>query len=139
MTWFGYPKRILADRGLHALNNRGTSTVLTQVPKPIPALSYAEDRFFDEVALWYDAVLPILTRHPRLLMVQVDNEMAFFFGVNAWCADYSPASVANFRRFLGDVVRRSEQAPGCSARGAPSPRAPRTRPGWASSNTHTPA
>ena len=104
MTWFGYPKRILADRGLHALNNRGTSTVLTQVPKPIPALSYAEDRFFDETALWYDAVLPVLTRHPRLLMVQVDNEMAFFFGVNAWCADYSPASIANFRRFLADKL-----------------------------------
>ena len=113
MTWFGYPKRILADRGLHALNNRGTSTVLTQVPKPIPALSYAEDRFFDETALWYDAVLPVLTRHPRLLMVQVDNEMAFFFGVNAWCADYSPASVANFRRFLaakvGDVGTLNDQ------------------------------
>ena len=104
MTWFGYPKRILADRGLHALNNRGTSTVLTQVPKPIPALSYAEDRFFEEVALWFDAVLPVLTRHPRLLMVQVDNEMAFFFGVNAWCADYSPASIANFRRFLAEKV-----------------------------------
>ena len=48
MDWFGYPRRILADRSLHARNNRGTSTVLTQVPKPIPALCYAEDRFFDE-------------------------------------------------------------------------------------------
>jgi beta-galactosidase len=113
MDWFGYPRRILADRGLHALNNKGTSTVLTQVPKPIPALSYAEDCFFDEVALWYDAVLPILRRHPRLLVVQVDNEMAFFFGVNVWCADYAPASVANYRRFLarklGDIATLNDQ------------------------------
>lgn len=112
MDWFGYPKRILVDRSLHALNNRGTSNVLTQVPKPIPALCYAEDRFFDEVALWYDAVLPILTRHRRLLAVQVDNEMAFFFGVNAWCADYAPASIAGYRRFLerkyGDIATVSE-------------------------------
>jgi len=82
LTWFGYPKRILADASLHALSARGSKAVLTQVPKPIPALSYAADKFFDETALWYDAICEILARHahPRggIVAAQVDNEMAFF-------------------------------------------------------------
>lgn len=113
LTDFGYPHRILADRRLHALNGQGTAAVLTQVPRPIPALCYAEDAFFEEVALWYDAICPILARHAhpkgRLLAAQVDNEMAYFFHVNAYAADYHPASISRFRSFLagsyGDVER----------------------------------
>jgi beta-galactosidase len=52
LTWFGYPRRILEDPELQALNGQGTKAVLTQVPRPIPALSYAADKFFDETALW---------------------------------------------------------------------------------------
>jgi len=104
LTWFGYPKRILADASLHALSARGSKAVLTQVPKPIPALSYAADKFFDETALWYDAICEILTRHahPRggIVAAQVDNEMAFFFGLNAYCGDYSPASISGYQQFL---------------------------------------
>jgi len=104
LTWFGYPKRILADASLHALSARGSKAVLTQVPKPIPALSYAADKFFDETALWYDAICEILARHahPRggIVAAQVDNEMAFFFGINAYCGDYSAASIAGYQKFL---------------------------------------
>ncbi len=104
LTWFGYPRRILTERRYHALNARGTSAVLTQVPRPIPALCYAEEAFIDEVALWYDAICPILSRHAypkgRLLAAQVDNEMAYFFHVNAYAADYHPASIASYRAFL---------------------------------------
>jgi beta-galactosidase len=106
LTWFGYPKRILADRDLHALSGQGSRNVLTQVPKPIPALSYTEDKFFDETALWYDAICAILARHahPRggIVAAQVDNEMAFFFGINAYSSDYSPSSVARYRVFVLD-------------------------------------
>jgi beta-galactosidase len=104
LTWFGYPGRILADPELQALNGQGTKAVLTQVPRPIPALSYAVDKFFDETALWYDAILPILARHlypkGRLVAAQVDNEMAFFFHVNAYACDYHPASIARYQAFL---------------------------------------
>lgn len=104
LTWFGYPKRILADRDLHALNAQGSRSVLTQVPKPIPALSYANDRFFDETALWYDAICEILARHAHpdggIVAAQVDNEMAFFFGINAYSGDFSAASLAAYRQFL---------------------------------------
>ena len=80
--------------------------MLTQVPRPIPAVSYAEDKFFDEVALWYDAICPILAKHAhphgRIVAAQVDNEMAYFFHVNAYAADFHPASIARYRDFLAD-------------------------------------
>ncbi|WP_182049568.1 alpha-amylase family protein [Changpingibacter yushuensis] len=105
MTWFGYPKRILEDQRFIARNASGARAVLNQVPKPIPALSYAVDEFYDEVALWYDAICPILERHAvnnggGVVACQVDNEMAFFFGINAYSGDYSDASLKMYRKFL---------------------------------------
>lgn len=105
MTWFGYPKRILEDERLQAKNSSGVREVLTQVPKPIPALSYAVDEFYDEVALWYDAICPILAKHSvnnggGIVAAQVDNEMAFFFGINAYSGDFSEASLRRYRTFL---------------------------------------
>lgn len=112
LTWFGYPKRILANERLHARGARGSKVVLTQVPKPIPALSYAADEFFEETALWYDAICSILAKHAHphggIVAAQVDNEMAYFFGVNAYASDYSDASIAGYHAFLrgkyGDVA-----------------------------------
>jgi beta-galactosidase len=106
LTWFGYPLRILADPELQALNGQGTKAVLTQVPRPIPAVSYASDKFFAETALWYDAICPILAKHAyphgRLVAAQVDNEMAFFFHVNAYACDFSADSIQNYRVFLSE-------------------------------------
>lgn len=106
LTWFGYPKRILANERLHAVSGAGSKVVLTQVPKPIPALNYASDEFYDETALWYDAICAILAKHAYpnggIVGAQVDNEMAYFFGVNAYIADYSAESLALYRAFLSD-------------------------------------
>jgi beta-galactosidase len=104
LTWFGYPKRILANERLHAVSGQGSKVILTQVPKPIPALNYACDEFFEETALWYDAICAILAKHAYpnggIVAAQVDNEMAYFFGVNAYIADYSVDSLALYRDFL---------------------------------------
>jgi beta-galactosidase len=104
LTWFGYPRRLLEDPELQALNAEGTKAVLVQVPRPIPALSYAVDKFFEETASWYDAICPILAkhRHPkgRLVAIQVDNEMAYFFHINPYASDYHPASIRRYREFL---------------------------------------
>jgi beta-galactosidase len=104
LTWFGYPVRILDDPELQALNSQGTKAVLTQVPRPIPAVAYSADKFFDETALWYDAICEILARHAHpkggIVAAQVDNEMAFFFHVNAYACDYSPSSIARYQGFL---------------------------------------
>ena len=104
LTWFGYPKRILANERLHAKSAKGSKVALTQVPKPIPALNYASDEFFDETALWYDAICSILAKHAYpnggIVAAQVDNEMAYFFGVNAYACDYSNESIAGYRDFV---------------------------------------
>ena len=108
MTWFGYPGRILDDPELQAQSALGSKAVLTQVPRPIPGLSYAADKFFEETALWYDAICPILAKHkyPKggLVAAQVDNEMHYFFHVNAYASDFSPASIAAYRSFLQKKV-----------------------------------
>jgi beta-galactosidase len=107
LTWFGYPLRILENPELQALNGQGTTAVLTQVPRPIPAVSYAVDAFFDEAAIWYDSICPILARHAqphgRIVAAQVDNEMAYFFHVNAYAADFHPASITRYRAFLAET------------------------------------
>lgn len=104
LTWFGYPKRILANERLHARSAKGSKVILTQVPKPIPALNYASEEFYAETALWYDAICAILAKHAYphggIVAAQVDNEMAYFFGVNAYIADYSEESLARYRAFL---------------------------------------
>lgn len=104
LTWFGYPRRILEDPQLQALTSMGSKAVLTQVPKPIPALCYAEDKFFEETAVWYDAIMKILAKHAypkgNLIACQVDNEMAFFFHINPYECDYHPASIRGYREFL---------------------------------------
>ncbi|MEH1512832.1 beta-galactosidase [Cutibacterium avidum] len=104
LTWFGYPKRILENENLQMRNAKGGRTVLTQVPKPIPAVNYASDEFFEETALWYDAICEILARHchPKgnIVAAQVDNEMAYFFCINAYAADYSDDSLSQYRSFL---------------------------------------
>lgn len=104
LTWFGYPKRILADERLHMRSAKGSKVILTQVPKPIPALSYSSDELYEETALWYDAICAILAKHayPQggIVAAQVDNEMAYFFNVNAYAADFSDSSLKAYRGFL---------------------------------------
>ncbi|GIV64871.1 MAG: hypothetical protein KatS3mg046_131 [Bellilinea sp.] len=104
LTWFGYPRRILEDQQLQAQTAMGSKAVLTQVPKPIPALCYAEDKFFEETAVWYDAIMKILAKHAypkgNLIACQVDNEMAFFFHINPYACDFHPASIKGYREFL---------------------------------------
>ncbi len=104
LTWFGYPLRILEDEEIQAQTAWGSKAVLTQVPRPIPALSYASDKFYAETAQWYNAILPILLKHQypkgKLIACQVDNEMAFFFHINPYESDFSPASIRKYQTFL---------------------------------------
>ena len=104
MTWFGYPIRILDDPEMQAKTAQGSKAVLTQVPRPIPALSYTSEKFFSEAAVWYDAICEILAKHVypkgKVVAVQVDNEMAYFFHINPYQCDYSDSSIAAYQRFL---------------------------------------
>ncbi|KPL72093.1 beta-galactosidase [Ornatilinea apprima] len=113
LTWFGYPVRILDDPEMQALTSQGSKAVLTQVPRPIPAISYTSDKFFEETALWYDAICAILAKHAypkgNLVACQVDNEMAFFFHINPYECDFSPSAIKGYRAFLAKKYETVEK------------------------------
>ncbi len=112
LTWFGYPRRILEDPEIQARTAQNTKAVLTQVPRPIPALSYTSEKFFNETAEWYNAICPILSKHKApqgcIIGVQVDNEMGYFFHINPYMADYSDSSIKNYQRFLKGKYQTTE-------------------------------
>lgn len=112
LTWFGYPKRILEDSEIQARSAQNTKAVLTQVPRPIPALSYASEKFFKETAEWYDAICSILRKHkvPQgcIIGVQVDNELGYFFHINPYVVDYSNSSIKKYQDFLREKYQTIE-------------------------------
>ncbi|MDH5443071.1 MAG: beta-galactosidase, partial [Hadesarchaea archaeon] len=116
LTWFGYPKRILEDSEIQARSAQNTKAVLTQVPRPIPALSYASEKFFKETAEWYDAICSILRKHKApqgcIIGVQVDNELGYFFHINPYVVDYSNSSIKKYQEFLREKYQTIENLNG---------------------------
>jgi beta-galactosidase len=112
LTWFGYPRRILEDPEIQAKSAQNTKAVLTQVPRPIPALSYTSEKFFEETSVWYDAICSILRKHKApqgcIMAAQVDNEMGYFFHINPYMADYSDSSIKKYQEFLKDKYETIE-------------------------------
>ena len=47
--------------------------------------------------------------HGGIVAAQVDNEMAFFFNINAYASDFCPASIKRFRAFLGVPIIQRRQ------------------------------
>jgi beta-galactosidase len=104
LPYFGYPKRVLDNPAYHMKTPYGTSAILNQASRPVPALSYANDNLYKEFAKWYDAICPILKRHlaPKgcIIAVQVDNEMNFFFHVTPYLVDYSESAIKLYQEYL---------------------------------------
>ncbi len=104
LTYFGYPARVLYDPEVMARTARGTPAVLPVPPKHFPIPSYASEKFYQEVAVWLDAVCPIIARHVyprgRVIAIQSDNEMSFFFRLEPYDLDYAPGSIRLYQAFL---------------------------------------
>jgi len=75
-------------------------------PLQWPVPSYASPAFYKAVGQWFDAVCPIIARHLAptgcIVAVQSDNETCYMFHDVAYGTDYSPASIAAYRQFLGE-------------------------------------
>lgn len=104
ITGFGYPERLFGMKNIIARTAEDTPAVVPAPPRFFPAISYASDAFYEEVAEYFDALCPLLAArlHPRgpVVGVQPDNEMSFFGRASAFDLDYSDASVALYRRYL---------------------------------------
>ena len=104
LSYYGFPKRILYDPEIQAVSAYGTRVIIPAVPTPFPLPSYASEKFYDEVAKYFDALCPILARNITpggpVVGVQIDNEIPLLFGNSSFSADYSPPAIRWYHEFL---------------------------------------
>lgn len=104
LTYFGLPERVVWDRECQARTPHDNPVVLPLVPVAFPVPSYASDAFFDETAIWFEAVgevlAPLLYPHGPIVLLQVDNEGALYFRDGPYDQDYHPDAIRLFRSFL---------------------------------------
>ena len=76
LTYFGYPKRIIADAGIQARTAYGTPAILPVFPRMFPVPSYASSRLYEELEIYFNALQPILRRHihPKGCVIAIQSE-----------------------------------------------------------------
>lgn len=110
LTDFGFPNWVLLDPEVQAHTAVGSLHIDAawgfHPPRPYPVPSYASPTFYEAVGRWFDAVCPIIARHLApagcIVAAQSDNETCFNFHDQAYATDYSAASIAAYRQFLGE-------------------------------------
>jgi beta-galactosidase len=104
LTDFGYPARVLDNPRMQAAGPEGEPIILPAAPCAFPVPSYCSEPFWEAVAVWFDALAPLLKPHvyPNgpIIAVQCDNELSYFFRYGAYDQDYSDAAIAAYRAFL---------------------------------------
>src|SRR5581483_11295527 len=63
LTHFGYPPRVLYDPKVAAKEASGAWSIHDAYPQAFPNPSYASKLLYEETALWFDALAPILKRN----------------------------------------------------------------------------
>jgi beta-galactosidase len=102
----GFPLRILRDSTLWALTSTDTPALSSRTSPPTVILSYACEKFYTEVAKFFDALAPVIQPHqspngPVVLCV-VNKENAFYGRRGRDDLDYSPDSISLYRKFLSE-------------------------------------
>lgn len=104
LTWFGIPERVIWDADCQARSAGGQPVILPMLPLSFPVPSYASSSFFAETRQWFEAVLPALEPlcwpGGPIVMLQADNEGAFYFRDGVYEQDYHPDAIAEYRKFL---------------------------------------
>lgn len=104
LTFFGIPERVVWDADCQARSAGGKPVILPMLPRSFPVPSYASNPFFAETRQWFEAALPALEPlcwpNGPIVMLQVDNEGAFYFRDGVYDQDYHPDAVAEYRQFL---------------------------------------
>lgn len=115
MTYFGIPERVIWDKNCQARSPRHSPVILPMFPFGFPVPSYGSDAFFDEVARYFHALGPVLAPllYPAgpIVMLQIDNEGAFYFRDGLYDQDYHPDSVQHYRAHLRDKYKTVEALP----------------------------
>ena len=112
LTRFGLPQHVLADEEQLARGPQGNPVPLPAPPISFPIPSHDSPRFRESVRAWYAALAaevgPLVYPHGPIVLVQVDNESAFYFRDAVYDQDYQAASLARYGRFLKRRYRTLE-------------------------------
>jgi len=104
LTYFGIPERVIHDRDCQARSPRGNPVVLYFPPRMFPVPSHASEAYHEELGAWYDAVAdvvgPKVWPEGPVVLLQVDNEVGYFFRNGPFCQDYHDDAIALWHTFL---------------------------------------
>ncbi|HEY2734251.1 MAG TPA: beta-galactosidase, partial [Polyangiales bacterium] len=104
LTYFGLPRRIVFDEACQARSPRGRPLPFIAPPRMFPVPSLASERFFQEVERWYaeaaKVIAPRVWPNGPVVLMQVDNEMAFYFRDAPYDQDHHPDAIAKYIEFL---------------------------------------
>ncbi len=109
LTYFGIPERVVWDPACQARGPNGHPVMLPMIPFAFPVPSYASQAFHDEVARWFqrlgEVLAPLMWPAGPIVMLQVDNEGAYYFRDGAYDQDWHPDAIALYRQFLRDKYK----------------------------------
>jgi beta-galactosidase len=111
LTYFGLPRRIVFDPECQARSPRGQPLPFIAPPKMFPVPSYASERFLSETERWFakvaETVRPRVWPNGPVVLVQVDNEAAFYFRDGPYDQDHHPDALTKYvtelRRRYGEI------------------------------------
>jgi len=109
LTHFGLPDRIVKDDSMWARSATQQPVPLIAPPHMFAVPSYASRRFRQETAAWFAAfaeqIKPHLWPHGPVVLLQVDNEAAFYFRDGPYDQDYHPDAISFHRARLRERYR----------------------------------
>lgn len=104
LLYFGLPRRVILDERNQARSPRGKPLPMIAPPRMFPVPSYASRHLRGQLDEWFRAVGAIVAprRWPDgpVVLLQVDNEAAFYFRDAPYDGDYCPDALADFASFL---------------------------------------
>ena len=104
ITYFGFPKRLFENPENLSVSATGSQVLLPAPPRAFPALSYASEHFYKELAVYFDAFAkvaqPFCYPDGPVIGIQADNEMSYFFRTGAYDHDYSHWAHEMYYRWL---------------------------------------
>ena len=104
LAYFGLPRRVINDERNQARSPRGKPLPMIAPPRMFAAPSYASRNFRAQLDEWFRAVGAIVAprRWPDgpVVLLQVDNEAAFYFRDAPFDSDYHDDALGDFAGFL---------------------------------------
>lgn len=104
LTYFGLPRRVVFDEACQARSARGRPLPFIAPPRMFPVPSFASERFFQETERWYaeaaKVIAPRVWPNGPVVLVQVDNEAAFYFRDAPYDQDHHPDALQKYVSFL---------------------------------------